>query len=122
MRGAAARGRQEREEVRVQRLSPSWARLGDGRLWILVGKTVGVERRTVSKEFTPHFLDFESRVGFVKKVVYAGLVCATMRGYRDVILGLLLGYGIVQQILFISSTLVTTIFTHAIMRKKPEVS
>lgn len=52
----------------TQRLSPSWARSGDGRLWILVGRTAGMERRTGRKEFTPHFLDFESRVGFVKKV------------------------------------------------------
>ncbi|CAM9354442.1 unnamed protein product, partial [Ectocarpus sp. 4 AP-2014] len=54
------------------------------------------------------------------QLVYAGLVCATMRGYRDAVLGLLLGYEIVPRILLISNTLVTTMSTHAIMRKKPK--
>ncbi|CAM9496674.1 unnamed protein product [Ectocarpus sp. 12 AP-2014] len=81
------------------------------------------------QEFAPQFLDFESRVGFMKKVyltlsiqlVYTGLVCAAMRGYRDAILGVLFGHGNVPQILFFISTFVTIISTHTIMWKNPEL-
>eukprot|EP00904_Undaria_pinnatifida_P011779 jgi/Undpi1/7731/HiC_scaffold_23.g10204.m1 len=75
------------------------------------------------QEFAPQFLDFQSRVGFMKKVyltvsvqlVYTGLVCAMMRGYREPILQLLFGHGKVPQILFFISTIATIFGTNAVM-------
>ncbi|CAM9870000.1 unnamed protein product [Ascophyllum nodosum] len=81
------------------------------------GQGKGDER----EEFAPQFLDFQSRVGFMKKVyltvscqlVYTGLVCMLMRGYRDPILRLLFANGSVPQVLFFVGTLGTIIFTNA---------
>lgn len=56
------------------------------------------------------------------QLVYTGLVCAAMRGYRDAILGLIFGHGNGPQILFVIGTMATIISTHAIMWKNPEVS
>ena len=55
------------------------------------------------------------------QLVYTGLVCALMRGYRDPILHLLFGHGKVPQILFFISTIATIFGTNAIMWANVEV-
>ena len=47
------------------------------------------------------------------QLVYTGLVCMLMRGYRDPILRLLFANGSVPQVLFFVGTLGTIIFTNA---------
>ncbi|CAM9886372.1 unnamed protein product, partial [Pylaiella littoralis] len=81
------------------------------------------------QEFLPQFLDFQSRVGFMKKVyltvsvqlIYTGLVCTLMRGYREQILRLLFGHGPLPQVLFFVSTMATIIWTQAIMWNNVEL-
>ncbi|CAM9764194.1 unnamed protein product [Scytosiphon promiscuus] len=81
------------------------------------------------QEFAPQFLDFQSRVGFMKKVyltlsvqlVYTGLVCAAMRGFEEPILRLIYTNGRLPQILFFIGTLGTIISTHAIMWSNKEL-
>eukprot|EP00903_Cladosiphon_okamuranus_P020844 g19144.t1 len=75
------------------------------------------------QEFAPQFLDFQSRVGFMKKVyltlsvqlVYTGLVSTLMRAYREPILRTLFGSGNVPPILFMIGTLGTILLTQATM-------
>eukprot|EP00752_Nemacystus_decipiens_P005624 g5089.t1 len=81
------------------------------------------EKGEGQQEFAPQFVDFQSRVGFMKKVyltlsvqlVYTGLLSTLMRGYREPILEMLFGGGRVPMVLFMVGTLGTIVLTQGIM-------